>query len=140
MHELGVVDVHALIMSLKSGLAVEISYALNALLVVSAGVDAPSDFQLSLAQCDDLLDVLLDVLASHAPCDSDTSLDHLLQDSLLTYCDAIDLALTEEAEIRVRRRQSKTKSEENEADQHVDITKDVETILSNLSVMPQTES
>lgn len=137
VHELGVVDVHALIMSLKSGLAVEISYALNALLIVSAGADAPSDFQLSLAQCDDLLDVLLDVLASHAPCDSDTSLDHLLQDSLLTYCDAIDLALAEEAEICVRRRQSKTQSEEHEADRRVAVAQVVLTILRNLSVMPE---
>lgn len=136
VHELGVVDVHALIMSLKSGLAVEVSYALNALLVVSAGVDAPSEFQFLLAQCDDLLDVLLDVLASHASYDMDTSLDRLLQESLLTYCDAIDLALAEEAEVHVRRRQSTTQSEEREADRRVVVTQVVLTILRNLSVMP----
>ncbi|ORX50561.1 hypothetical protein DM01DRAFT_1409068 [Hesseltinella vesiculosa] len=54
--ELGAVDIHALIMSLKSGLKMEVANALNTLTMVT--VHTP----LVLAECEDLLDVLLDVL------------------------------------------------------------------------------
>ncbi|KAI8062561.1 hypothetical protein BC940DRAFT_308552 [Gongronella butleri] len=54
--ELGAVDIQALIMSLKSGLKMEVANALNGLTMVTTHTP------LALAQCDDLLDVLLDVL------------------------------------------------------------------------------
>ncbi|KAG0181331.1 hypothetical protein DFQ29_008691 [Apophysomyces sp. BC1021] len=55
--ELGAVDIYALIMSLKSGLKMEITNALNVLTVFT--VQQPT---LPLEHCEDLLDVLLDHL------------------------------------------------------------------------------
>src|SRR5699024_10353693 len=66
VQELGTVDIYSLIMSLESRLSFEVSYAINTLLILSAGVDASPHFQLPLAQCDNLLDVLLDVLIENA--------------------------------------------------------------------------
>lgn len=49
-------------MSLKCRLDSEVSYALNALSILSAGVGAPPDFEFFLQVCDDLFDELLDLL------------------------------------------------------------------------------
>lgn len=67
LNELGVVDVQALIMSLKSGMKMELTNALNVLtvLTVQPQIHAQQQQQpphLPLSQCDDLLDVLLDYL------------------------------------------------------------------------------
>lgn len=62
LRELGLVDVQGLIMSLRSRLDFEVSYALNTLLILSAGVGAAPNFQFVLGACEDLLDELLDVL------------------------------------------------------------------------------
>ncbi|CAO3609083.1 unnamed protein product [Cunninghamella blakesleeana] len=56
LSELGAIDIHALIMSLKSGLKMEVANALNSLTMLT--VQTP----LELQHCDDLLDVLLDIL------------------------------------------------------------------------------
>ncbi|ORZ00819.1 hypothetical protein BCR43DRAFT_485855 [Syncephalastrum racemosum] len=56
--ELGNVDIHALIMSLKSGLKMEVTNALNIMSVVTAQQMMP----LTLSFCEDLVDVLLDYL------------------------------------------------------------------------------
>ncbi|KAI9020854.1 hypothetical protein CLU79DRAFT_754067 [Phycomyces nitens] len=55
--ELGAVDIQALIMSLKSGMKMEVANALNVLTMLT--VQQPS---LPLQQCEDLLDLLLDIL------------------------------------------------------------------------------
>jgi len=67
LNELGVVDIQALIMSLKSGMKMELTNALNVLtvLTVQPQIHAQQQQQpphLPLHQCDDLLDVLLDYL------------------------------------------------------------------------------
>lgn len=54
----GNVDIHALIMSLKSGLKMEVTNALNIMSVVTAQQMMP----LTLSFCEDLVDVLLDYL------------------------------------------------------------------------------
>ncbi|KAI9322729.1 hypothetical protein BX666DRAFT_653495 [Dichotomocladium elegans] len=54
--ELGVVDIHALIMSLKSEMKMEVANALNILTVVTA------QNNLAMGHCEDLLDVLLDYM------------------------------------------------------------------------------
>lgn len=53
---LGTVDIHALIMSLKSGMKMEVTNALNVLTVVT------SQHTMSLGYCEDLLDILLDYM------------------------------------------------------------------------------
>lgn len=65
VREMGFVDIEGLIMSLKSRLEVEVTYALNALFVLSAGVQAPG-FHLLLGLCEDLCDELLDLLEETA--------------------------------------------------------------------------
>lgn len=62
--ELGIVDIQAIILSLKSGMKMELTNALNILTVLTAQPNlqhqqAPN---LPLMQCEDLLDVLLDYL------------------------------------------------------------------------------
>ncbi|KAI8066888.1 hypothetical protein BC940DRAFT_301788 [Gongronella butleri] len=57
--ELGTVDMHALIMSLKSGLPMEMTNALNTLTTLSK---VAKPLHLFLRECDDLLDTLLDAL------------------------------------------------------------------------------
>lgn len=54
--ELGTIDIHAVIMSLKSGMKMEMANALNTLTMLT--VHTP----MALGQCDDLLDSLLDIL------------------------------------------------------------------------------
>lgn len=54
---IGIVDIHALTMSLKSGLKMEVTNALNILTVISS-----QNNSVALSYCEDLLDVLLDYL------------------------------------------------------------------------------
>ena len=68
--ELGVVDIHSLIKSLQSGLHAEVRLALDTLAVLTV----EPRFQLSLPDCDDLLESLMDcadeqaeILIDHAP-------------------------------------------------------------------------
>lgn len=56
LQELGLVDIHSLNMSLKSGLTSETISALNTIVTITAD----SRFEIELADCDDLLDSLLD--------------------------------------------------------------------------------
>ncbi|KAI9287903.1 hypothetical protein BC943DRAFT_317352 [Umbelopsis sp. AD052] len=56
--ELGIVDIHAITMSLKSEMKLEVSNALNILTVLTSN----RSVVLSMRHCDDLLDVLLDYL------------------------------------------------------------------------------
>lgn len=65
VRELGHVDMEGLIMSLRSRLEVEVTYALNALLILTASVQAPG-FNLLLSLCEDLCDELLDLLEETA--------------------------------------------------------------------------
>ncbi|KAM5473419.1 hypothetical protein MauCBS54593_002214 [Microsporum audouinii] len=60
-HELGVIDIHALTMSLKSGLISETRLALDTLTTLSS---EPA-IHLSLENCDDLLPTLLDTATDH---------------------------------------------------------------------------
>lgn len=116
LNELGLIDIQALIMSLKSGMKMELTNALNVLtvLTVQPQIHAQQQQQpphLPLHQCDDLLDVLLDYLeqdilgtSSRFPTvdnHSDDSLSssqkndeqHVLSD--LTYTDLFDMSLDE---------------------------------------------
>lgn len=65
VRDLGQVDVEGLIMSLRSRLDVEVAYALNAIMVLSAGINAPG-FTFLLGLCEDLADELLDLLEEKA--------------------------------------------------------------------------
>lgn len=56
VRELGIIDIHALTMAIKSGLHAETRVALDTLVTLST----ESAFQLSLVDCDDLMDTLLD--------------------------------------------------------------------------------
>ncbi len=62
----GQVDVFAMTMSLRSRLATEVTYALNTLQILAAGVGAPGGFQFFLAPCEDLFPELLDLLEETA--------------------------------------------------------------------------
>lgn len=138
LRELGLVDVQGLIMSLRSRLDFEVSYALNTLLILSAGVGAAHNFQIGLASCEDLLEELLDLLEetsfqSKPDADRQSSLDMalLLQngahaesarrrskrqrhqgglDSMPTYRDWIAAAAEEEAELKIWRRRKTARS------------------------------
>ncbi|KAF3918409.1 hypothetical protein ABW20_dc0106996 [Dactylellina cionopaga] len=59
-NELGIIDVHALTMSLKSGLQAEVRLALDTLVTVSV----ESQWSLSLKSCEDLVETLVDVAES----------------------------------------------------------------------------
>ncbi|PWN36997.1 uncharacterized protein FA14DRAFT_8558 [Meira miltonrushii] len=65
VRELGTVDIEGLIMSLRSRVEIEVTYALNALFILTAGVQAPG-FNLLLSLCEDLSDELLDILEEAA--------------------------------------------------------------------------
>jgi SWI/SNF chromatin-remodeling complex subunit SWI1 len=54
--ELGVIDIHALIMSIKSGIHAEVRMALDTLTILSV----EQGLQLSLENCDDLIETLVD--------------------------------------------------------------------------------
>lgn len=137
LRELGLVDIQGLIMSLRSRLDFEISYALNTLLILSAGVGAASSFQLGLASCEDLLEELLDVLEESSfqkmdESDAEDSLGRRLPqngahasssrrpakrarcqggiDALPTYRDWIAAAAEEEAELKIWKRRKATRS------------------------------
>lgn len=58
--ELGVVDIHALTMMLKSGLAAEVRHALDTLATVSV----ESRWSIALESCEDLIETLVDVAES----------------------------------------------------------------------------
>lgn len=60
VREMGIIDIHALTMSIKSGLHAETRVALDTLVTLSI----ESALQLSLAECDDLMDTLLDCAQS----------------------------------------------------------------------------
>lgn len=67
IRELGVVDIAALILSLRSRLETEVSYALNSLLILSSGSGTrPDTFSLKLVHCGDLLQELLELLEESA--------------------------------------------------------------------------
>lgn len=65
VRELGSVDIAALTLSLRSRLEVEVTYALNCLLILSSGSGIrPDMFHVSLSHCGDLLDELVELLES----------------------------------------------------------------------------
>ncbi len=126
-------------MSLRSRLDFEVSYALNTLLILSAGVGAAPSFQFGLGACEDLLEELLDVLEENSfrgdaaegnSVAATQSLDQLLFedvgastsrpskrarrhggiDALPTYRDWIAAAAEEEAELQIWRRRRSTRS------------------------------
>ncbi|KAI3626666.1 hypothetical protein CBS14141_000667 [Malassezia furfur] len=159
VHELGTVDVHALTMSLESGLAHEVAYALNTLLILSAGVQAPPTFSVPLAACDRLLDVLLDVLLEHAfarPA-ADVLADvaraeeardaealqaaGVLCEAMPTYCTSIELALQDAAALRTFRRTAPpphtpagaAQRAERDADRRVSVALTTLVVLRNVS-------
>lgn len=153
VHELGTVDIYGLTMSLESRLSFEMAYAVNTLLILSAGVNAPPSFQVPLASCDRLLDVLLDVLVENAlglaPRDADAHLAAaaeaedaaalrsygVLSETMPTYCASIDLALQDAGELRTFRR-APTPAAEAEADRRVSLALSILVILRNVSMMP----
>ncbi|KAJ9479770.1 ARID domain-containing protein [Pseudozyma hubeiensis] len=138
LRELGLVDVQGLIMSLRSRLDYEVSYALNTLLILSAGVGAAPNFQFGLASCEDLLEELLDLLEETSfqgkpEVVAEHSLDSMLRsrngsngesslrptkrsrregdlESLPTYRDWIAAAAEEEAELKIWRRRKAARS------------------------------
>ncbi|WFD20596.1 hypothetical protein MCAP1_002843 [Malassezia caprae] len=142
VHELGRVDVYGLIMSLQSGLAHEVSYALNTLLILSSGLDAPAQFRFLMAPCENLLDVLLDMLLNEMGSDDKTVIakDTLLSKNMITYCEALELALQDEAALRLWRRQTGSSVAEQAANRRVAIVQVIFTILRNVSVMPENSS
>ena len=86
--EMGIIDIHALTMSLKSGIHAEIRVALDTLTTMSI----ESHLQLSLDNCDDLVEALidcaqdqLDLLTDHAPEVSD-EIDLLSYEEVLRGC------------------------------------------------------
>lgn len=151
VNELGTVDVYALCMSLRSRLDYEVSYALNTLLVLSAGVDAPTTFQLQLAPCEDLLDDLLVLLVESAfSLRTDTaefvvSASHVnttalhdagvLDQSMVTYANAVELALEDEAEMRMLRRGCTNTANEKDAERHVHVALTILAILRNSALI-----
>lgn len=92
LNELGIIDIQALIMSLKSGMKMEITNALNILTILTVQPQVQQQQQtphLPLTQCEDLLDVLLDYL------EQDMLHDSLVNQSHLTYTDLFDMSLDE---------------------------------------------
>ena len=151
VNDLGTVDVYALCMSLRSRLDYEVSYALNTLLILSAGVDAPTTFQLQLAPCEDLLDDLLVLLVEaafslrtdtaesivSASNDSATALHDagVLDQNMVTHANAIELALEDEAEMRVLRRGCTNTADEKDAERHVHVALAILAILRNSALI-----
>ncbi|KAJ6018961.1 hypothetical protein N7522_001028 [Penicillium canescens] len=124
--ELGIVDIHALTMGLKSGMFAEIRVALDTLTTLSG---EPS-VQISLENCDDLVESLIDcaeeqvdLLAQHTPEESDTmslrSYDEITRD-----CHAENTSLKDVPEFG---------SIEYELDRAVDRLICITTILRNFS-------
>ncbi|KAJ5489879.1 hypothetical protein N7453_010704 [Penicillium expansum] len=124
--ELGVVDIHALTMALKSGIYAEIRVALDTLTTLSG---EPS-VQISLENCDDLVESLIDcaedqadLLAEHTSEDSDTmilrSYDEVTRD-----CQSENTSLADVPEFG---------SIEYELDRAVDRLICITTILRNFS-------
>lgn len=104
LNELGVIDIQALIMSLKSGMKMEITNALNILTILTVQPQVQQQQQqahLPLSQCDDLLDVLMDyleqdILGTSSRFESprnETKQTEILSD--LTYTDLFDMSLDE---------------------------------------------
>lgn len=92
LNELGIIDIQALIMSLKSGMKMEITNALNILTILTAQTQPsqpPQQHGLPLIQCDDLLDVLLDYLEQDILCES------VVNENQLTYTELFDMSLDE---------------------------------------------
>lgn len=137
VQELGTVDLYALSLSLRSRLDTEVSYALNTLLVLTAGIGAPAHASLSLGACDELLDDLLDLLADQLP-DMPWALDDhdeaLLSLDMPTYSDAADVALQDESEVRLWRRGSSSHSERG-AEQQAARVQLLMTIFRNVALM-----
>lgn len=106
--ELGLVDIQALILSLKSGLKMEVTNALNILTVLTVSQSPmqhhhqPSS-TLPLQHCDELLDVLLDLLEQDilGTCKrfnletSNTSITEKKVENDVTYTDLFDMSLDE---------------------------------------------
>ncbi|KAF7724151.1 hypothetical protein EC973_001276 [Apophysomyces ossiformis] len=102
--ELGTVDIYALIMSLKSGMKMEITNALNVLTVFTIQQSA-----LPLEQCEDLLDVLLDhlekdtfgtqsrfgLIKEHAQREAETDQTNRTKLQELSYSSLFDMSLDE---------------------------------------------
>lgn len=92
LNELGVIDIQALIMSLKSGMKMEITNALNILTILTVQPQVQQQQQaphLPLSQCEDLLDVLMDYLEQDMLSESAVNASHL------TYTDLFDMSLDE---------------------------------------------
>lgn len=67
VRELGVVDIAGLSMSIRSRLETEVSFALNALLILSSGSGVRPDlYHLSLSHCETLFEELLELLEESA--------------------------------------------------------------------------
>ncbi|WFD34709.1 hypothetical protein MCUN1_001553 [Malassezia cuniculi] len=151
VNELGTVDIYSLIMSLRSRLEYEVSYALNALLVLSAGVDASPTFQLQIAACDELLDELLVLLVESTVVPGTDAAEQLidrprssepplaecgvLDESMVSYADAIALALQDESEMRIWRRKCGNSVDERAAERRAHIALTILSIFRNVALM-----
>lgn len=124
--ELGVIDIHALNMSLQSSLRAEMRYALDTLTVISA----EPRFQLSLPGCDDLLEALIDCAEEQV---------ELLVEHAVEVSDVIDIASYEDllraarAEVDMLQPVPDFGSVEYELDRAVERLICITTILRNLS-------
>ncbi len=91
MRELGVIDIHALTMAIKSGLHGETRVALDTLVTLST----ESQLQLSLIECDDLMETLVDCAQDQVDFMSEHAAEVSDEMSLTPYEDLIRLSRVE---------------------------------------------
>ena len=85
IRELGVIDIHALTMAIKSGMHAETRVALDTLVTLST----ESQLQLALEQCDDLMETLVDCARDQLDFLAENSAEVSDELSLLSYEDLI---------------------------------------------------
>lgn len=91
MRELGIIDIHALTMAIKSGLHGETRVALDTLVTLST----ESQLQLSLVECDDLMETLVDCAQDQVDFLSEHAAEVSDEMSLTPYEDLIRLCRIE---------------------------------------------
>ncbi|KAI5806262.1 hypothetical protein EDC01DRAFT_609381 [Geopyxis carbonaria] len=124
--ELGLIDIHAMTMMLKSGLSAEIRVALNML----ASVSIEARQSIALENCEDLLDTLVDVAEAQVEILGEHASEGSESVSMLSYEDVLRACQTERDTLT---EPSRFGTDEHDLERAADKLLCITTVLRNLS-------
>ncbi|KAL1919563.1 uncharacterized protein VTP21DRAFT_2256 [Calcarisporiella thermophila] len=135
INDLGAVDIHAITMSIKSGMKMEMATALNTLTVLTSA----RNILLPISRCGSLLDALLDIIGDYASAMgrlSTKKFKYPFEKTIPSYSELVEFSLEEQQTLQVPEERTGSERWLSLRDRAVCAMN----ILRNLSFMPDNQS